>query len=286
MTTNSTASAARPQRGAGVFALSGVTTQARRLPNRVVLHAVGGWGKTSFAAQIPGAIFLMVGQETGLWTLMEAGQVPEKVPHFPQPAGTIQDLHAAIRALLTEDHSYKALVIDAITGVETLLHELVCKSKFGGDWDSFNQFGSEQAFKQVGAAWEDILRQLDILREKGMGIFLISHSRVVNFKNPEGPDYERWQSLTKYSWERVFQWSDITLFGSFEQTIAKRDKRKSDAETKGKVTGGEVRVLHTERRGAFDAKNRHNLPPEIECGNTAQEAWANFVAALKAGKEK
>ena len=43
---------------ADTFKVEAVTTKARKLPNRVVLHALEGWGKTSFAAQAPSPVFL------------------------------------------------------------------------------------------------------------------------------------------------------------------------------------------------------------------------------------
>ena len=43
--------------------------------------------------------------------------------------------------------------------------------------------------------------------------------------------------------------------------------------------------MYTERSAAYDAKNRLGLPGEIEMGNSAAEAWAEFMAAIKAGRE-
>src|SRR5262245_55584679 len=55
--------------------LAQVTTATRKLPNRVILHGVEGWGKTSFAAQAPKPIFLMTRGEDGLETLIDSGQL-------------------------------------------------------------------------------------------------------------------------------------------------------------------------------------------------------------------
>jgi hypothetical protein len=228
----------------------------------------------------------MTGNETGLLTLMDSGQVPENIPHFPQPARSLRDLSTALQAVLTEEHNHRALVIDSLTCIEEMLCQHVCDTTFKGSWDDFNDFGADKALRQVGAAWDQVLNQLDRIQERGIGVLTICHSLVTNFKNPLGPDYERWTALSKYSWARVYKWADIVLFGGFEEVVTKRNRKQSDAEGKGKAVGGEVRMLFTERRSAFDAKNRAGLPPVIECGSSAEEAWANFQAALRAAKEK
>jgi len=262
------------------FQIGDVTTKARKNPNRTILHGVSGWGKTSFAAQIPGIIFLMVGQETGLETLMNAGEIRDDIPHFREPAQTVNHIEAAMDSLITQNHNFKYLAIDAATGVDAILAEKVCREHYEGNWARFWDYGGDQASKLVAKEWETITRKMDEVIAKGTGIFLISHSRVVNFKNPEGPDYERWESLRKHQWEMLTAWSDMVLFGGFEVYIEKRNKRKSDAESKGKASGGSRRILYTQRHAAFDAKNRHGLPAAVSCGNSAKEAWENFCARV------
>lgn len=265
----------------GEFNLDQVTSKGKKLPNRVILHAKSGWGKTSFAAQIPGRIFLMAGEETGLWTLMDSGQVADDIPHFPTPAAAKHELETALLELAIKEHPHKALVIDSITMVERFLHEKVCQEKYKGDWSDFNAYGADQAMKTAANEWDSILVNLDRLREKGMGIFLIAHSEVVNFKNPNGPDYERWAAaVSKHSWKKLMNWADMVLFGDFETYVDKQRVDKNDAQTKGKARGGETRTLLTEWRATHDAKNRHGLPEEIDCGKSPADAWKNFRSAL------
>ncbi len=216
------------------FYLDSVVRQGRKLPNRAILHAKSGWGKTSFAAQIPGCIFLMVGDETGLWTLMDSGQLPDDISHFPKPASTKHELLLAISELAVHEHAHKALVLDSITQVEKFLMEKVCKDCYEGNWNTFNEWGADRAMKVVASEWDEITNSLDNLRNKGMGVFLIGHSDIVNFKNPDGPDYERWApAVGKHTWKKLLNWSDMVLFGDFETFVDKRDKKKNDAESKG-----------------------------------------------------
>ena len=53
---------------------------------------------------------------------------------------------------------------------------------------------------------------------------------------------------------------------------------------KGKAKGGNIRLAHTERSASWDAKNRHGMPSSFQLGNSAQDAWANFMQAKKGNK--
>lgn len=275
------------QRKSGEFALENVTRKARKLPNRLILHAKGGWGKTSFAAQVPGAIFLMVGEETGLWTLMANNQLPDDIAHFPVPATTKHEVSLALSELLVKNHSHKALIIDSATMMDRIFQAKVCHEQFHGSWKSFMEWGAEQGYKATAGEWDSVIADLDRLRnDRGMSIMLLTHSEVQTFKNPSGPDYYRWTAaISRHAWAKLYNWSDICLFGDCDTVVDKQRTDKNDAQTKGKASGGETRILYTEWRATHDAKHRHGLPSEIECGDSAVAAWAAFSAALKAGKE-
>ena len=53
---------------------------------------------------------------------------------------------------------------------------------------------------------------------------------------------------------------------------------------KVKAFGGQQRVMHTEYRAGYEAKNRHGLPTEIPMGDSGAEAWANLREAMKGDK--
>jgi hypothetical protein len=263
------------------LSLANVTAAGSDLPNRCVLHGVEGVGKTSFACSAPRPIFLMTRGETGLDTLINAGQVPP-IPHFPELT-TWQDLLGAVEALIAEPHEFRTLVIDTLNGAERLCHEKVCQRDFGGNWgrDGFTAFMT--GFEVALADWRVLLDALDQLREKRrMSILALAHTRISTFRNPEGADYDRFTvDLHHKTWSLTHKWSDLVIFANF---VAHIDTKKQD--TKGKAKGGSRRVLFTTRTAAFDAKNRHGLPDQIDCGHSAAEAWAHFAAALQAGKQQ
>lgn len=255
--------------------LAKITSKPKGLPNRVILHAVQKWGKTSFAAQTPSPIFLCTRGEDGLDTLIKSGMIPETA-HFEDNATTWSDILMALDELLVMEHTYKTFVLDTINGAERLAIEHVVDTQFKGDMEKYDSYG--RGVKFLVPEFLKLVMLLDNLRaHRNMSIVLLAHSQVKTFQNPTGPNYDRWEPvLEKQNWAQLDRWVDMILFGDFE-TFADKD-RKDDK--KAKATGGQQRIIHTERHAAFDAGNRYGLPAEIDCGDNAQTAWTNFVTAL------
>lgn len=256
--------------------LAEVATQGPRLPNRVLLHGVEGIGKTSFASHAPRPIFLMARGETGLQTLIDSGRVAE-TPHLPE-AKSWADVLGMVQTLIDKPHDYRTLVIDALGGLERLCHEHVCTVNFGGEWGD-KGFAAYGKGPEVSIpVWLELLQMLDRLRaERKVAIIGIAHTKVKTFKNPEGPDYDRYTvDLHEKTWGISHKWADMVLFANFFTTTS---KDKGDARAKG--AGGQERFIYTERHAAWDAKNRSGLPAEISMGSSGAEAWDNFMAAVR-----
>jgi hypothetical protein len=258
--------------------LANVTTAGRKLPSRLIMHAIPKWGKTSFAAQAPKPIFLMTRGEDGLVSLMDAGLAPPTA-HFPEPFTRWADLLAAINELAQGGHEYRTVVLDTLNGAERLAHEATCAQDCQGDWEKFDAYGRGIKLSLVRII--ELTSALDRCRERGLAVMLLGHSQVKTFRNPAGPDYDRWEPvLAKESWAHLDRWADLVLFGCFE--VLTEQKARG---AKAKATGGQTRLLMTERRAEYDAGNRLGLPEEIDCGTSAAQAWANFQIALKSKKE-
>jgi hypothetical protein len=109
-----------------------IVKNVKNRPKFFLVHAQEGWGKTSLAAQAPGVVFIQVGSETGLLTLIEAGQLPP-TPHFPQPCLSFAELLEQVEWLRTQDHKHRTLAVDTLNGGEALCHELVLERDYNGD---------------------------------------------------------------------------------------------------------------------------------------------------------
>jgi hypothetical protein len=114
-----------------------------------------------------------------------------------------------------------------------------------------------------------------------MSILILGHAKIAPFKNPEGPDYDRYNvDVHHKTWSFTHKWADMVLFANYDVAFGDQNKQKA------KAKGGKLRTLHCEHSAAFDAKNRHGLPETIDMGTTGAEAWANLSAAIKAGKQR
>ena len=267
-----------------VFSLSDVSTKDKPLPNRYGFHAPPGFGKTSIAAYTPKPIFLMTKGETGLTSLIDSGQLPP-TPHLPE-IETWADLLAALEFLRTTDHDFKSLVIDTFNGCERLMHEHVCQRDFDGDWGERGFMGYMRGYEVALADWRMFLNALDDLRkQKGMTFFGLMHTKIKTFKNPNGADYDRYApEMHDKTWAVTKGWLDTILFGNYEVMVMSGGKETPHGK-KGKAASDSARILYAgSDNPTFDAKNRSGLD-EIECGDSAKEAWNNLAKAIVAGRK-
>lgn len=258
-----------------------ITGASQGVSDRIVLTAIQGWGKTTMAANSPQPLILMAQGETGYETLLAHNLVPEvpraRVASWPQLLSTLDILIAL------KDFPYKTIVFDALGGFERLCHQEVCERDLDGDWGEKGFTGFQRGYKMASNDWIQFLQRLDTLRDThSPDILILSHCKVETFKNPLGTDYDRYISnVNKVTWDLTNEWVDVVLFCNFYSVVDARGKRP----TKGKGIGGKTRVIYTEHRDAYDAKNRHNLPEEIQIPNDRDQAWATLAHHLKGSAE-
>lgn len=230
------------------MSLENITTTASHPPLRILLYGTEGIGKTTFGARADAPIFLGT----------EDGTAHMSVARFPQPE-TWDEVLAAVRELLDREHGYRTIVLDSLDWAEPLCWAHVCKKFHAG---SIEMVGGGYGKGYVAATdeWRVLLRALDALRMKrGMEVILIAHSTVKTARIPEGNDYERYQlAINGKAADTVKQWADILLFAQYKTFTVQQNGR-----TKGRDGTSGARVVQTERRAAFDAKNRYGLKPEL-----------------------
>ena len=260
-----------------------VRTAGNGLPSRLVVYGPSGIGKTSLGAEMPAPLFLQCG-ETGLETLINSGQLAE-TPYLPE----FTDWTALLESLawiLSSPRVYKTLVIDAAGGAERLCFEHVCELDFDGDSSERGFAGWQRGFETALADWKKFLIALDSIRlQRKMTIVLLAHSKIASFKNPSGPDYDRYvPDISPKTWSLTHKWSDGVLFWNFETQIGQVQENKKSGTKKGKLLS-QSRILYCQSTGAYDAKNRLGLPPEIDMGKSPQQAWAALKGALIASRK-
>jgi hypothetical protein len=243
-------------------------------PPRLILNAVEGFGKTTFGAFSPKPVILMARGETGYQTLLSKGKVPDVpgayIDTWPQLLATVEDLR-------TSEHDRKTVVLDASGGFERLMHEDVTRRYFDGDPGPKGFLSYHKGFEVAVNDWIQLLAALERLRaERKMMVIFLSHCKIKPFKNPLGEDFDRFSAdVHEKTWGPTHKWSDAALFGNFFTTV-----QKNKGDTKGKGTGGTIRVVYTERRDAYDAKNRYGMDEMIRLpkgDGTQSDGSQNFA---------
>jgi hypothetical protein len=242
--------------------LSKVTTGIVEMPHLILIHGVDGVGKTSFGAGAPNPIFL--GPEAGTNFL-------DSVTRLPAP-DSWNDVVEQTTELINANHNYKTLVVDSVDWLEPMLWRHICESHGTPKKkiNSIEDVGFGKGYVKAVEAWVKWQTQLTDLRKKGLNIVLICHSGVRAHDNTQlQVKYDRYEiKLHKGTAARFREFADTVLFANYETFT------KEDDTGKVRAFGEGNRVVYTEHRPAFDAKNRANLPFQFELG------WENYTAAL------
>jgi hypothetical protein len=236
-------------------------------PLKVLLYGQEGVGKSTFGANAPSPIFL--GAEQGTEQL--------DVTRFPAPQSW-QDVLDAVRTLQDEKHDFRTVVVDTVDWVEPILWSHMVRrdaAKFKDGLDTIEDYGYGKGYQAALDDWRVFLAALERLRQaKGMHVVLLAHAWIKPFKNPEGPDYDRYElKINQKAAGLLKEWVDDVLFARHEELAHKESGTKR---VRGVSTG--ARVIRSERTAAYDAKNRHSLPDPLPL------SWAEYEAAVKAGR--
>lgn len=249
-----------PQRAPSRVSLAKVVTGRLEQPIRVLLYSVEGCGKSTFASNAPSPVF--VGAEDGTAHL--------DVHRLGPPDMTWQDIKDCVHVLRAEPHDYRSFVLDTADWAEPLLWRYICERD---GVSSIEEYGFGKGYAAALDEWRVFLASLDVLRaQRKMHIVLLAHSWIRPFKNPEGEDFDRYElKLNQKASGLLKEWSDCVLFANYETHAVKDTKTKR---VRGVDTG--ARMMYTQRRAAYDAKNRYDLPEAMPL------SWPDFEAAVRA----
>lgn len=227
-------------------------------PMRIVFYGKDGVGKTEFASQAPGAIFLCAEQGTGHLD----------VKRFPNPS-TFTEVEEMVKWLAQADRGYETLVIDSLDWLEPMLDKR-CEVELKKE---LSQIGWQNGYKYANAKMKDFISLLGTIKK--MNIIALAHSKVKTFQDPgTGSGYDRYQLALRDETANMWrQWADAVIFADYQ--VFKRDIEDRFAVGEGK------RVMYTEERPSHQAKNRYSLPYclPLEKG----KGWSTLVDAIKSG---
>ena len=128
-----------------------------------------------------------------------------------------------------------------------------------------------------------MLNLLEEVKKKGINIVVTAHAQISKFEQPdELGAYDRWSlKLQKKTAPLLKEWADMVLFCNYKTIVVNVDGQGVQ-KGKNKAQGGK-RTMYTSHHNCWDAKNRHNLPFEVEMNYSS---IANCIPELELNNNK
>lgn len=231
-------------------------------PQRIVIYAPEGLGKSTLASKLDNALFLDFEKGTHHLDVARWPEMPANGAAYKEP--TLAETEAVLKDLIQDNQGFKVLVIDTIDWLEELVIADVCKThKKAG----LEDFGYGKGHVYLAERFGGLLSLIDKCAQK-MDIICLAHSYVRKFEPPDGAGaYDRYSlKLGKQVAPLVAEWCDALLFGNYKTQVKERD---DGLKSTYKGVGGKERILYTNHSAFADAKHRHGL--------NDQEPWSADV---------
>jgi hypothetical protein len=252
------------------ISLNSLRSSSALKPPRFIVYGPHGLGKTTLAAGMPDPVFMQT--EDGL---ADPGL---DVPTFGI-LSTYGDVRDALYSLYQEPHSFKNVVLDTLDHLEPIVWAEACARN---GWGTIEDAGYGKGYDEALNVWRELLAGFDALRnDRGMGVAFLAHAAVKKFNAPDTEPYDRYRiKLHESNQGRgaaplLQEHVDCVFFINFRVTVL-RDKpagagKKVEGRARG--VGAGQRVIYTEDRPAFEAKNRYRMPDSITLPDDPGGAW-------------
>ena len=228
----------------------------RTNPPAIAIYGTPGVGKTSLAAEFPDPIYLFV----------EGEETPDGID---LPSDQITSFHGLLDSfadLLEQEHPFKTVIVDSLDKLEPMVWAATCARN---GWESIdsNDKGAPTAFGKgyLGAdvEWEEYFEAVSALTRAGMYVVQILHSETKSFNDPLVDAYDRYRpKLQKRAMEKVIENCKALLFINRRTSVKQVEAAFGGKKTsKPEGMSGAERIIHTDERAGFFAKNRFKGAP-------------------------
>jgi hypothetical protein len=220
-----------------------------KIPSAIKMLVYGpeGVGKTTFAAQTPGCVFIDT----------EGSTRHMDVARFDPPA-ELGDVLNCLNYVLGHPGEFGTVVIDTVDWMEKMLFTAVMTEN---NWKSIEDPGYGKGYVAAKEKMQQILELLEAIVRRGVNVCLVCHSMIRKFELPDQMgSYDRYMLKLneKNIAPLVKEWVDLMLFVNYRTDIV----TDSDGKTK-KGKGGQKRIMYANHSASWDAKNRFGLPDEM-----------------------
>jgi len=232
--------------------------KAAARPPIITICGDAGTGKSSLAATFPSPVFIRV--EDGVGRIHSAVPMPDTFPVIR----TEEDLHEQLVWVLNEEHSYKTLVIDSVSALESVFTEAILKQDGRAKTLSTALGGYGAGYAALASRHRGIRKMCGLISERrGMAVVFISHADLETMRLPDTDDYSRY-SLRLNSKSLPAYVDDVDLVGFVRLVSALR----GDEGDRKKVVSNGDRELICFATAASVSKNGYGItePLDLEPG--------------------
>lgn len=214
-------------------------------PLKIVIYGPEGIGKSTFASQFPDPLF--IDTEGGTSNLNIRRIKCNK---------SWDELISIVKEICVNPNICKTLVLDTADWSEYLCINAVCEK-----YRKINieDFGFGKGYVYLLDEFSKLLALLDQLIEIGINVVITAHAKPRKFELPEEQGaFDRYEmKLTKQVAPLIKEWCDALFFVNYKIYVVTTENNSKKAQ-------GGKRVLYTTHNPTYDAKNRFNLPEELE----------------------
>jgi len=214
-------------------------------PLKIVIYGPEGIGKSTFASQFPDPLF--IDTEGGTSNLNIRRIKCNK---------SWNELIAIVKEIYENPTICKTVVLDTADWAETLCTNAVCE-KYRKN--NIEDFGFGKGYVYLVDEFSKLLSLLDQLIDVGINVVITAHAKPRKFELPEEQGaFDRYEmKLTRQVAPLIKEWSDALFFVNYKIYVVTTENNSKKAQ-------GGKRVLYTTHNPTYDAKNRFNLPEELE----------------------
>ena len=254
--------------------LSGAKAESASLPLIITFLSPPGMGKTMTACTFPSVFLIRTQGESVPRDLAKYGI---DMPGSLGITDTEQKLVDQLSALLRDDHNYKTLVIDSVSGLEAMFIDQVVADdpKASNIQQAAGGYGAGR--KVVAAKHMRVRKAAEMLRSKrGMNVIFLAHSDINRLDPPDG------ESFTQYGL-RLHKESESSYIDQTDLVGLIKQPTALVGESRKRAIGQDERVLVCTATPAAVTKNRLGITEEIKI-ELGKNPLAKFLGNRKPAK--